>query len=97
MRSITKNRNYSPTILPDGSWILFDAETARTVVLTPPAGIYWELCDGVRTQSTLIRTMCELYPDQAIETISMDIERMTGQLADLGLLQVGAFHPAMEV
>lgn len=97
MRSITKNRNYSPTVLPDGSWILFDAETASSVVLTPPAGIYWELCDGERSQSTIIRTMCELYPDQTVETISMDIERMTGQLADLGLLQVDAFLPAMEV
>lgn len=97
MHCITKNRNYSPTVLPDGSWILFDGETASTVVLTPPAGIYWELCDGVSTQSAIIRTMCELYPDQAIETISKDITRMTDQLADLGLLQIGAFHPAMEV
>ncbi|MDT3669476.1 MAG: PqqD family protein [Aromatoleum sp.] len=97
MRSIAKNRNYSPTVLPDGSWILFDADTASTVVLTPPAGIYWELCDGVRTQSAIVRTMCELYPDQTIETISTDIERMTAQLVDLDLLQVGAFLPAMEV
>lgn len=97
MRSITKNPNYSPTVLPDGSWILFNAETAGTVVLTPPAGIYWELCDGIRTQSDVMRTMCRLYPDQTIETISKDIARMTDQLADLGLLQVGDLLPAMEV
>ncbi|WP_332670753.1 PqqD family protein [Aromatoleum sp.] len=96
MRSVTKNHDYAPTVLPDGSWILFNAETASTVVVTPPAGIYWELCDGVRTQSAIFRTMCQLYPEQSSETIRTDIDRMTEQLADLGLLQVGTFLSVME-
>ena len=69
---LNKNRRYSPTVLPDGSCILFDTGNSHTVALTAPAGIFWELCDGRCPVTAIVEEVQRLYPEAPFEIIQRD-------------------------
>ncbi|WP_414635641.1 PqqD family protein [Aromatoleum sp.] len=87
MECLTKNGEYASTVLPDGSCILFNSSTGKTVVLTAPAAIFWELCDGKTVTLELLRELREYYPLQSDDTIQADALALCQQLISLGVMK----------
>jgi hypothetical protein len=85
---LAKNPAYSATVLPDGSWILFHSGTSDTVVVTAPAGILWELCNGADPLSAVLGELHRLYPDQSPAVLLEDGSHLADELLRLGVIQM---------
>lgn len=76
------------TLLPDGGCVLFDDAASEVTVLSPTAGIVWEMCDGTRRLDDLIVSVQELYATQEPAVIARDVPRMVCELMALDLVSL---------
>lgn len=83
-----KNPEYVPTLLPDGSWILFNPSLNDNVVVSPTAGILWELCSDKMEVKDLIREICALYPIEDSSRVRRDAFKIVSVLHERGLLLI---------
>lgn len=74
------------TVLPDGRWLLYHRENNVAVTLNAPAGILWELCDGLTPVSGLVIQLAELYPDVSSDTLTDDTRQTVQQLHEQNLV-----------
>lgn len=75
------------TVLPDGTWALFDSETEAVAVLSAPAGMLWEMCDGLRGVAELADEILQLYPAEPAEVVKTDVVRTVHDLERRGLVR----------
>jgi hypothetical protein len=73
-------------VLPDGRWLLYNQTARQAITLTAPAGILWELCDGVTTVSSLIQQLREFYPETPADQLETETMRMLRQFLEQGLV-----------
>ena len=77
---LVKNTNFEPSILNDGSWILYNDESGEVVVLNSTAGILWELYSGEHTIEQVALQLAEYYPDTTIVELRKDLYEITPML-----------------
>ena len=65
---------------------LFDPHTGNLKYLNPSGVNVYELCDGCRTVSDIVKLLQELYPDTAIEKIAADTGQFFENLAAMHFL-----------
>lgn len=81
-----RNQAFFSTVLPDGSWILFDRLTSDTVVLSASAGVFWELCAEGRTVDEIVDELLTIYPEAARDGIARDVSTVLADLTALNVL-----------
>jgi len=65
--------------------ILLDPKDGRYYALDEVSGRIWDLCDGTRTVSQVVATLCGEY-DAPAETVKADVMEFLGDLANDGLI-----------
>jgi hypothetical protein len=78
--------------LPDGSGLLFDAETATAYPITESAMRIWELCDGDHDVSSILDEL-EAHYDVDRATLETDSRKLLDDLLDKRLLIDPAVDP----
>ena len=78
--------------LPDGSGLLFDAETATAYPITESAMRIWELCDGERNLGAIVDEL-EAHYDVDRATVETDSRKLVEELAEKQLLSEAAAPP----
>ena len=83
---LIKNSRLEASVLPDGNWVLLEPASNEVVVLSPTAGIFWELCSGERELEAVIKEFSDLYPDQSSENIRQEVFESVRTMIDRELL-----------
>jgi len=84
---LSKNLEYSTTILPDGKWLFLESNTNQVVVVSPTAGVFWEHCTGESSLSEIISDIARLYPDTGQHEIEQDVYKIVPMLIKHNLIQ----------
>jgi hypothetical protein len=73
--------------LPSGETVIVRPEDGKAVVLNAMGGVVWELCDGHHELGEIAGFICAQLADAPQSRVAEDVEALTQQLVEAGLLE----------
>ena len=65
----------------DGEAILYNSAAAKVMSLNQTSFLIWEMCNGDCTTETIIKALCDVYPESAA-AIPADVEQAISLLSE---------------
>jgi hypothetical protein len=70
----------------DRDTLVYQRPRKRLLLLNPSAAAILRLCDGMRGEDEIARSLAERYPGAPSEDVTADVRRTVEELVDLGLV-----------